>query len=46
MEAWSQSVTIRLWIILGTLDFDPGKAGFAEGRHIASQGNTEEVAGL
>lgn len=37
---------IRVWIILGTLGFDLGAVGFAEGHYVASQGDTEEVVGL
>lgn len=48
MKVWSQSVIffIRVWIFFGTLDFDLGAVGFAEGRYVASQGDTEEVVGL
>lgn len=50
MKVWSQSVIffffIRVWIFLGTLDFDLGAVGFAEGCYVASQGDAEEVAGL
>lgn len=42
----SQELFIRVWIFLGTLGFDLGAVGFAEGRYVSSQGDTEEVVGL
>lgn len=42
----SWELFIRVWIFLGTLGFDLGAVGFAEGHYVASQGDTEEVVGL
>lgn len=45
-SAPSRRFFIGVCVFLGTLGFDLGAVGFAEGCYVAAQGDSEETAGL